>query len=557
MKGLSAFLVGLAALAAPLRVAADEHTHKYQDGEEVVVWMNVVGPYHNSQETYPYYSLPFCRGSHTDIEHHHESMAEALQGVELETSGLDVRFKKDLGETEYCRVVLSDESAQQFVYAVENRYTFEMYVDDLPVMGWLGDMLDGSGQPMEEPKEGAKHYLYTHKKFEIFFNNDQIIEVTLQHDNKAPIVPGKELVFTYEVRWHPTDTSFEDRFDKFLDPMFFKHKIHWFSIFNSFMMVIFLVGLVAMILMRTLRRDYARYSREEDLDDMERDLGDEYGWKQVHSDVFRTPPGLLLFSSLIGTGAQLATAAFITITAAIVGDLYEGRGELLTTAIYVYAATSVVGGFVGGSMYMRSAGKTWIKQMVVQATLFPGLVCGMTFMMNFVAISYNSSKAIPFTAMLSITAIGLFIVLPLTLVGAVVGRSVAGQPNFPCRVNPVPRPIPEKQWYMEPVMISILGGILPFGSIFIEMYFIFSSFWAYKIYYVYGFMALVFVILVIVTICVDIVCVYFLLNSEDYRWYVYVCVRVYVYVCVRVYVYVSLWGWGMYSPLLSLLLLST
>jgi hypothetical protein len=49
-------------------------------------------------------------------------------------------------------------------------------------------------------------------------------------------------------------------------------------------------------------------------------------------------------------------------------------------------------------------------------------------------------------------------------------------------------------------------------------YFIFTSFWAYKIYYVYGFMLLVFVILTIVTVCVTIVCTYFLLNAEDYRW---------------------------------------
>jgi hypothetical protein len=34
------------------------------------------------------------------------------------------------------------------------------------------------------------------------------------------------------------------------------------------MMVIFLVGLVSMILMRTLRKDYARYSKDEELDDM-------------------------------------------------------------------------------------------------------------------------------------------------------------------------------------------------------------------------------------------------------------------------------------------------
>ena len=32
----------------------------------------------------------------------------------------------------------------------------------------------------------------------------------------------------------------------------------------------------------------------------------------------------------------------------------------------------------------------------------------------------------------------------------------------------------------------MIGGVLPFGSIFIEMYFIFTSFWAYKIYYVRG-----------------------------------------------------------------------
>lgn len=38
-------------------------------------------------------------------------------------------------------------------------------------------------------------------------------------------------------------------------------QIHWFSIFNSFMMVIFLTGLVAMIMLRTLRRDYARYTQ--------------------------------------------------------------------------------------------------------------------------------------------------------------------------------------------------------------------------------------------------------------------------------------------------------
>jgi len=34
------------------------------------------------------------------------------------------------------------------------------------------------------------------------------------------------------------------------------------------MMVIFLVGLVSMILLRTVRKDYARYSQDEEVDAM-------------------------------------------------------------------------------------------------------------------------------------------------------------------------------------------------------------------------------------------------------------------------------------------------
>ena len=123
---------------------------------------------------------------------------------------------------------------------------------------------------------------------------------------------------------------------------------------------------------------------------------------------------------------------------------------------------------------------------------------------------------------IAVSCICLFVILPLTLVGTVLGRNLSGTPDHPCRVNAVPRPIPEKKWFMEPLAIVMLGGILPFGSIFIEMYFIFTSFWAYKIYYVYGFMLLVLLILAVVTVCVTIVCTYFLLNAEDYRWCVVV-----------------------------------
>ena len=78
-------------------------------------------------------------------------------------------------------------------------------------------------------------------------------------------------------------------------------------------------------------------------------------------------------------------------------------------------------------------------------------------------------RAIPFGTMIAVASICLFVILPLTLVGTVLGRNLSGTPDYPCRINAVPRPIPEKKWFMEPLVIILLGGILPFGSIFIEM----------------------------------------------------------------------------------------
>jgi len=487
----------------------DEHDHKYQERDEIVLWMNTVGPYHNRQETYGYFTLPFCPGPKESIGHYHETLGEALLGTELEFSGLEIQFKENVPKTEYCKINLESKNLKAFIYAVKNKYWYQMYLDDLPIWGIVGDV---------DENEKDVFSLWTHKKFEIGFNDNQIVDVNLTSEGKVKLEMGQPVAFSYEVIWKPSKVNFDDRFDKYLDPNFFQHRIHWFSIFNSFMMVIFLVGLVTMILMRTLRKDYARYSKDEDVDDIERDLGDEYGWKQVHGDVFRPASSPLLFSSLVGSGAQMAFVIFLVVIFTIIGELYTERGSLLSTAIFVYAATAPINGYFGGSLYARMSGRKWKKQMLVSAFFIPSIVCGTAFTINFVAIYYHASRAIPFGTMVAVSCICIFVILPLTLVGTILGKNLAGVPDYPCRVNAVPRPIPEKKWFMEPTVIALLGGILPFGSIFIEMYFIFTSFWAYKIYYVYGFMLLVFIILLIVTICVTIVCTYFLLNAEDYRW---------------------------------------
>lgn len=112
----------------------------------------------------------------------------------------------------------------------------------------------------------------------------------------------------------------------------------------------------------------------------------------------------------------------------------------------------------------------------------------------------------------------MFVALPLAVVGTIFGRHWSGKTDAPCRVNVSERPVPTAPWYANPLFVIPATGLLPFGSIFIEMYFMFTSFWSYKFYYVYGFVLLVYVILFMVTVCTTIVAVYFILSAENYRW---------------------------------------
>ncbi|KAJ3044211.1 hypothetical protein HDV00_002889 [Rhizophlyctis rosea] len=419
----------------------------------------------------------------------------------------------DQAKTPLCKTHLNEKDIQIFRYAITNKYLYQMYIDDLPIGGYVGTF-DG--------KPGSNPQLYTHRHFNITYNGDRIIEVNMTSDGKIDLPmteKGLDVIFTWGVTWTKTDVAYENRWEAYLEKDFFEHKIHWFSIFNSFMMVIFLTGLVGIILLRTLRRDYARYDKEEGLLDMDRDLGDEYGWKQVHGDVFRSPSHLTMFSALLGTGIQLCALMFSVIICTIIGDLYVERATIMTATVFLYALTSLVSGYYAGGFYTRYGGRNWVRCIFVTAGLWPGAVALIALSVNFVAVYYVSTRAIPFTTMLAILSIWFFLAFPLTLLGAIIGRNWSGEPNFPCRINPIPRPVPDKVWYAEPLTIIALGGILPFGSIFIEMYFIFTSFWQYKLYYVYGFMLLVFVIMLIVTACVSIVATYFLLNSEDHRWH--------------------------------------
>ncbi|KAF9896498.1 hypothetical protein BX616_007329, partial [Lobosporangium transversale] len=335
----------------------------------------------------------------------------------------------------------------------------------------------------------------------------------LDADQSPPVYLDEKattpVTYTYSVKWNEVATAWATRWDKYL--LVGEPRIHWFSLVNSIIIVLFLTGMVAMILLRALHKDISRYNQLE----AQEDIQEDFGWKLVHGDVFRTPAYPMLLSIIVGNGSQMFLMASVTIVFAALGFLSpSNRGSLATVMIVFYMFFGIVAGFVSARMYKMLGGEAWKSNVLGTAFLFPSAFVAL----NFFLISANSSGAVPFGTMLGIVALWFLVSTPLSVIGSYLGFQ-RPQIEHPVRANQIPRQIPEQVFYLRPIPSMLIGGILPFGAIFIELYFILNSIWFHKIYYVFGFLFLVFGILILTCAEVTILMCYFHLCAEDYHWW--------------------------------------
>lgn len=131
---------------------------QYDKGDEVVVWVNKIGPFNNPQETYTYNSLPFCKArGMEEPEAHALGIGEILEGNELFNSGQRARFAVDTPKTTLCAQTLSDAEALKFGAAVDDHYWYQLSVDDLPVWGLVGKVMKPNDDPEYLKLVGARH----------------------------------------------------------------------------------------------------------------------------------------------------------------------------------------------------------------------------------------------------------------------------------------------------------------------------------------------------------------------------------------------------------------
>eukprot|EP00656_Telonema_subtile_P013826 TRINITY_DN17029_c0_g1_i1.p1 TRINITY_DN17029_c0_g1~~TRINITY_DN17029_c0_g1_i1.p1 ORF type:complete len:658 (-),score=115.24 TRINITY_DN17029_c0_g1_i1:228-2201(-) len=518
-----------------------------------------------TQLPYPYYSLPYCQPETREFTEQH--LGASLRGDRIEASSYELTYGLDQACRILCSRTYEPEKLKEFEIRVREGYRAYWLVDNLPAATRIQLESDNSDSPGYSYERGFDIGTTEFDKGEggVFLNNHVRLTIRYhQREDKAgarivafevepfsvkhsikkaitgPAVDGsthlntckpiepinhqmtpmridgatspQNIVFTYDVSWVESDTRWSSRWDMYL--LVTDDQVHWFSVFNSLITVIFLSGMVAVILLRVLNADITTYN------EMDAEEGrEETGWKLLHADVFRQPEHSNLLSAMVGTGCQLFCACTAMLVFASFGFVSPAhRGGLMTAMLISFVMTGVCSGYFSSRNYKMLGGTDWKTNTLWAAFLAPSLIFGMFFLLNLVLWSEGSSGAVPFGALCKMLFLFLGVHVPLCYAGGHFG-SKRDRIMFPCKVNLLPRALPPKEWYMHPMLTLFLGGLLPFGAILVEVNFVLSSIWLRHYYYVFGFMLLAFVILTITCSEMCIVLCYSNLCHGDYEWW--------------------------------------
>eukprot|EP00919_Chromeraceae_sp_WS-2016_P003706 GHVR01009007.1.p1 GENE.GHVR01009007.1~~GHVR01009007.1.p1 ORF type:complete len:490 (+),score=68.59 GHVR01009007.1:389-1858(+) len=405
----------------------------------------------------------------------------------------------------------------QIKHMIDNKWYASLHIDDLPVYYFIGEMEENilpPGSP-ESDVMLSTHYLWTVRDITMKYNGNQIVSISIVNSGRVPLETDLSISLSYSVQWRITTDTFSDRHSRYRGPDFFDNTVHRLSVIHSCVVCFLLCCGVVVILRRTLKRDIARYEITEDEGLESLDRADESGWKQVSGDVFRRPPHLLPLSVILAWGVLVVCATTLVLVCALSTNM--SMSELIDFLLYSVCGSHCVAGCVGGGVYKCFCGIAWKRAMIVQATspVIASVLCSVC--VGIVATHHGSTLTLSPGVVIQLSLVWVVVCVPLYVIGTLIGRRLVSRHNFPCRVRTLRRPIPPQSPYLVPGIIAVSGAV-PFGSLYMELYFVFASLWSFRLYSLAPLLLLVLCILLLVVACTSVSLVFLLLNQEDYRW---------------------------------------
>ena len=228
----------------------------------------------------------------------------------------------------------------------------------------------------------------------------------------------------------------------------------------------------------------------------------------------------MLFCAAVGSGLQLFLMVLMLIIVGCVGMYYEA-GALRSTAVAAYSLTAACAGYTSATLYTHLGGEALFTNLLLTSGIFAGPAFGVWAILNTIAIFYGSTAAMPFGTILFAFGLYLGVTMPLTFLGGFFGKRNARsvQKPFPTKTSKLPREIPRTARLRGCAVQTIIIGIFPLPSIYMELHYILNSVWGNRMYTMYGMLLLSFIMLCLVSIALTLLFTYLHLNEEDYRWW--------------------------------------
>jgi len=299
---------------------------------------------------------------------------------------------------------------------------------------------------------------------------------------------------------------------------YFVDGLQWFAILNAIVLAGGLGFAVYYIMTKLVKTSDSYAVGISDVEGSDKDK-EETGWKRLRVEAFKAPEYIRILSPFVGSGFHL-TMWVIDVVFSGVGGNYNTRGSLITTTITIFCITAVCLGAMSSRLFnFLGGGKSWAKNVLTSALVFPAPFFLIAFVLNIFAWIQQSTAALPFSSM-----IGVFFIWVVSVVLAVIGgigcrgRDEEGLAEVD-KEKKYTKPIPRLPAYLQPEAMVAIAGLLIYSALFSELYFIFSSMWDHKIFTMWGSLFFIVILVLDITACVSIVFTYLQLNAQDYRWW--------------------------------------
>jgi hypothetical protein len=112
---------------------------------------------------------------------HKQRFGESIVGDRRESSPYEISYDDSVDWRLLCKKHLLPSDIVKLKKAIQNNYFFEMFVEDLPLWGYIGD-IDDEEMIMGDMLESSKTYLYPHLNFILGHNNNQIVSARVTTD---------------------------------------------------------------------------------------------------------------------------------------------------------------------------------------------------------------------------------------------------------------------------------------------------------------------------------------------------------------------------------------